>query len=193
MVVFDNGTEFTSEFFELLDSYGNQPKQTSIKNPQSNAIIERTHSTISNALRAMELNLRTFDDSSIHGILQAIAWGLRTTFHTSLKTSPAQLTFVQDMVIHATYLAIWRFITTSRKNRIFCDNIRENKNRIDYDYKVGDYVFITSKDISRKLSTVKLGPFKIIQVHYSATITIQRDSIVTEQIYIWRLHPAYTD
>ena len=193
MVVFDNGTEFTSEFFELLDSYGIQPKQTSIKNPQSNAIIERTHSTISSALRAMELNLRPCDDSSIHGILQAIAWGLRTTFHTSLKTSPAQLTFGQDMVIPATYLANWKFITTTRRNRIIYDNNRENKYRIDYDYKVGDYVFITSKDINRKLSTVKLGPFKIIQVHHNATVTIQRDSNVTERINIRRLHPAHID
>ena len=32
MVVFDNGTEFTSEFHELLESYGVQAKATTIKN-----------------------------------------------------------------------------------------------------------------------------------------------------------------
>ena len=97
------------------------------------------------------------------------------------------------MVIPATYLANWKFITTTRQSRIIYDNNRENKYRIDYDYKVGDYVFITSKDINRKLSTVKLGPFKIIQVHHNATVTIQRDSNVTERISIRRLHQAHID
>jgi len=53
MVVFDDGTEFSSEFLELLPSYGIQPKATTIKNPQSNAIVERLHLTISNSLRTM--------------------------------------------------------------------------------------------------------------------------------------------
>jgi len=115
MVVFDNSTEFTSEFHELLQSYGIQAKATSVKNPQSNAIVERIHLTIGDSLRAMDLSNRAFDDTTVHRILQAIAWGLRTTYHTSLRTSPGQLAFGQDVVVPATYLANWRHIHERRQ------------------------------------------------------------------------------
>jgi transposase InsO family protein len=110
MVVFDNGTEFTSIFHELLDSYGIQSKATTIKNPQSNVIIECVHLTIGDSLHAMDLSSCPFDDTSIHGILQSIVWGLCTTYHMSLRNSPGQLAFGQDMVIPVTYLANWRHI-----------------------------------------------------------------------------------
>ena len=48
-VIFDNGTEFGSDFRELLESYSIVPKQITIKNPQANAYIERTHHVITNA------------------------------------------------------------------------------------------------------------------------------------------------
>lgn len=179
MVVFDNGSEFGSEFGELLDSYGIQPKATTIKNPQSNAIVERVHLTIGDSLRAMDLSLRSFDDTSIHGILQSLAWALRTTYHTSLRTSPGQLALGQDMVVPATYLANWR------------NNARENRSRIDYDYKRGDYVYVIIKDIKRKLAPTKQGPFRIVQVHTNATVTIQRSPHVTERINIRRLYPVH--
>ena len=127
MVVFDNGTEFSSEFHELLQSYGIQPKSTTIKNPQSNAIVKRVHLTISNSLRAMDLSKRSFDDTTIHGVLQSIAWALHTTFHTSLQTSPGQLAFGRDMVIPATYLANWHQIHTRRHKNILYDHARENR------------------------------------------------------------------
>jgi len=191
MVVFDNGTEFTSEFHELLDSYGIQPKATSIKNPQSNAIVERVHLTIGDSLRAMDLSSRPFDDTSIHGILQSAAWALRTTYHTSLRTSPGQLAFGQDMVVPATYLANWRHINSHRHKNILYNNARENKSRIDYDYKNDDYVYVIVKDIKRKLAPTKQGPFRIIQVHANATVTIQRSRTVTERLNIRRLYPAH--
>jgi len=191
IVVFDNGSEFSGEFFELLHSYGIQPKSTTIKNPQSNAIVERVHLTISTSLRAMDLSNRPFDDTTVHGILQSIAWALRTTFHTSLRSSPGQLAFGRDMVIPATYLANWHHITNRRHNNILYNNARENKSRIDYDYKVGDFVFILTKDIQRKLADVKKGPFRIVIVHTNATVTIQRSRHVVERVNIRRLFPAH--
>ena len=42
-VRFDNGFEFKRDFIPLLKNFCVKPKPTSIKNPQSNAIIERVH------------------------------------------------------------------------------------------------------------------------------------------------------
>ena len=81
-VTFDNGTEFTSEFVELLESFGVTPKPTTVKNPQANAFVERIHAVIADSLRAMDLESKPYDENSVHAILQAVAWSLRTTHHT---------------------------------------------------------------------------------------------------------------
>ena len=73
MVIYDNGTEFSSEFHELLLSYGIIPKRTTIKNPQTNYFIERIHLVIANELRAMDLHLRPHDPKSNLAILQSVA------------------------------------------------------------------------------------------------------------------------
>ena len=190
-VVFDNGTEFTSEFHELLDSYGIQARATTVKNPQSNGIVERTHLTIADSLRAMELGNRPFDDTTIHGVLQAIAWGLRSTFHTALQSSPGQLTFGRDMIIPATYLANWRDINARRERNVLYNNARENRSRLDHDYKPGELVYVMSKDITRKLNPSKDGPFRIVQIHTNGTVTIQRSKHVKERLNIQRLYPVH--
>jgi len=193
MVVFDNGTEFTSEFHILLQSYGIQAKATSVKNPQSNAFVERIHLTIGDSLRAMDLSNRAFDETTVHGILQAIAWALRTNYYTSLRTSPGQLAFGQDMVVPATYLANWRHIHERRQKNILYNNARENHSRIEHDYKVGDYVYVLSEDIQRKLAPTKKSPFRIIIIHTNATVTVQRSRRVNERSNIRCLFPAHVN
>ena len=49
----DRGTEFTGfEFQELLQSFGIRSKTSTAGNPQSNAILERTHQVLANQLRS---------------------------------------------------------------------------------------------------------------------------------------------
>ena len=103
--IFDNGPEFSSEFRELLLSYGIKPKPTTIKNPQANAFVERIHQTMADAIRSMDLGARPFDDMTIDAVLQNITFGLRATYHTSLLASPGQIVFGRDMVINAAYVA----------------------------------------------------------------------------------------
>ena len=57
------------------------------------------------AIRAMELHNRPYYETSNHGILQAVAWGIRSTYHTALQAMPGQVTFGCDMIIIATYVA----------------------------------------------------------------------------------------
>jgi transposase InsO family protein len=74
--IFDNGSEFSSEFFELLQSYGVAAKPTTIKNPQANAFVERIHQVMGNSIHSMELSKRHFDDTSVNAILQSVAYVL---------------------------------------------------------------------------------------------------------------------
>ena len=138
----------------------------------------------------MNLSSRPFDDTSLDGILQSIAWGLRSAYHTSLQTTPGHLTFGRDMVIHATYLANWHAIRQRNQSSVLRNNARENRRRQRHTYRVGDLVFVSNQDIKRKLA-VKEGPFPITKVHTNGTITIQRSTAVSERINIRRVHPVF--
>jgi transposase InsO family protein len=51
--IHDNGSEFVGiEFQEMLQSYGIKSGPTTVRNPQSNAIIERSHQVIANCKHA---------------------------------------------------------------------------------------------------------------------------------------------
>ena len=94
----------------MLESYGIIGKPTTIKNPQANAYVERIHSVIADCIRAMDLSSRPHDETTHHAVLQAVAYGLRSTYHSALKASPGQLAFGRDMIINATYIANWHAI-----------------------------------------------------------------------------------
>ena len=188
-VVHDNGTEFTSEWTELLNSYGIVGRPTTIKNPQSNGLVERPHQSIAEALRCMQLQNRPFDETSEDSIFQAVAWGLRTAYHSTLDATPGQVAFGRDMVLNTSYLANWHHIRERRRKQVLYNNARENCSRIKYDYAPGQQVYVTDTNVKRKL-TSKHGPFRIIATHCNGTVTIQRTPNHTERINVRRLTPA---
>ena len=77
--------------------------------------MERVHQVIADSIRAMNLSCRQYNEDSSHAILQTVAWGIRSTYHTALKVTPGQLTFGRDMIIGSTYLANWKMINEERK------------------------------------------------------------------------------
>jgi len=93
------------------------------------------------------------------------------------------------MIINATYLANWHKSTAHQRSRALQNNLNENAKRIQHDYQPNDMVYLTDKDVKRKLD-VKQGPFRIVSIHTNGTVTIQRSPTVTERINIRRLHPA---
>ena len=175
---------------ELLTSFGVKEKTTTIKNPQANAIVKRFHQVIADYFRAMNLSSRRYDEDSSHAILQAVAWGIRSTYHTALKATPGQLTFGRDMVIGSTYLANWKMINEERKKNVLYNNARENRKRISFDYQPNQMVYLLSKDIKRKLDPNE-GPYLITKVHTNGTVEIRRSPTVTERVNIRRIHPAF--
>ena len=99
-VTFDQGGEFTgNEFDELLDSYGIKPKPSTSRNPQSNGLIERVHQTLHNMLRTFDLQLQEFDPiEPWQGYLSTVAYSIRSTYHTTMKATPAELVYGRDMI-----------------------------------------------------------------------------------------------
>ena len=68
---------------------------------------------------------------------------------------------------------------------------RENKKRIDYDYKVGDKVLVRKDGILRKTeSRYNSDPWTITTVHTNGTIRVQRGS-KSERLNIRRVIPFF--
>ena len=194
--IHDNGSEFVGfEFQELLDSYGIKSRVTTVGNPQANAILERVHQVIANMLRSTKLMQNPIKDASeFTAKLQSIQWAINSTYHTTLRASPAQLVFGRDMILPTTYLANWAAIQHRRQSLSEYDNNRENATRIPHEYRVNDRVLIRrSLDNLGKLARPTLGPFRIVDVSsvsINGTVIIDRGNC-QERINIRRLLPFF--
>jgi hypothetical protein len=191
-VIFDNGSEFKKDFVPLLQDFAIKPTCTTIKNPQSNAPVERIHQVVGQMMAAQDLKTRIFDFVNPWGpILTSIAWAIRAAHHSTLGYTPAQLVFGRDMVFNIKTIINWKDISERKQAQVDKDNLRENKKRIDYDYQIGSQVYVTVTDIKRKLDAPKTGPFPITEVFTNGTVRIQKGN-VNERINIRRLEPHFS-
>ena len=179
--VHDNGSEFTGAGFqELLASYGIQSVPTTVKNPQANAVLERTHQVIADMLRTYQLTERDEEALShnvLEGIISNIRFALRSTVHSALNATPGQVVFGRDMLFPTRYVADWERIKREKERRMKYDNKRENAKRMQHQYHVGDLVLITKKakhgEIYPKLARPTEGPYRILKVSDNSCVILQ--------------------
>ena len=70
------------------------------------AIVEGIHQVIGNIIRTFKLEDNYFDeDDPWKGILSAMAFPVRSTFHTTLQQTLGQLVFRRDMIFHIKHKA----------------------------------------------------------------------------------------
>ena len=86
----------------------------------------------------------------INNFLVNVAWAIRGTYHTVLKTTPGAAVFGSDMLFDIPFLADWTKIGRRRQALTNQGNIRENKRRVDFDYAVGPKVLLIKDGILRK-------------------------------------------
>ena len=90
----------------LINDHGIKRKPITVRNPQTNAIVERIHQVIANMIRTFELETNYLDeDDPWKGILSATAFAVRSTYHTTLKKTPGQLVFGRDMIFSIKHVA----------------------------------------------------------------------------------------
>jgi hypothetical protein len=106
-----------------VNDYGIKRKVISMQNPQANAIIEHAHQTLGNLIRSFQLQDKPYcdPDDPWGGILVAIAFALRSMYHTPLQSTPGQLVFGRDMVFNIQHLTDWTAIK-AHKQQIICKN-----------------------------------------------------------------------
>ena len=189
-ITFDGGPEFKKEFGDLLRTeYPSiKTKPSSKRNPQANAILERVHGTIGNMIRTFELDEIDLDENDpFSGLVSAVGFAVRSTYHTTLQATPGQLVFGRDMIFPIQYVADWQHIKNRKQLLINKNNTSENAKRVDYDYKVGDQVLLYTPNPT-KMEQPREGPYPVLQVHTNGTVTIQKGA-VSQRLNIRQIVP----
>lgn len=192
-ITFDRGSEFIGQDFQKMvtEDYGVKTKPITVRNPQANAIVERVHQVIGNIIRTFELETNYLDEKDPwKGILTATAFAVRSTFHTTLKSTPGQLVFGRDMILNIKHTANWEFIRQRKQEIIEKNNFAENAKRIPHVYIVGDKVLL-KRGTENKYEAPYQGPYEIRKVNDNGTVRLQVNNV--EDTYNIRRLVPYLD
>ena len=141
-------------------------------------------------LRTFELQRST--PYLLDGVLSNVAFAIRSTFHTSLNTTPASLVYGRDMFFPTQYVANWPQIRMRRQEQIDKATNRENQKRKSHDFKVGDLVLLRNDGsdgaVIPKLERPTLGPFEVTRVFVNGTLELHRRGF-RERVNIRRVIP----
>ena len=150
----------------MCDNYGIKEKPWSSYNPQSNGIVERVHQVLGNALRTFELKNKELNANDPWGhFLNAAAWAIRSTVHTTLDATPGQLVFGRDMLLPIQIKADWAQIRQRKQDIINVNNPKENAKCIEHEYRVGEKVLLEKPGLISRLSTPRTGPYWITHTY----------------------------
>jgi transposase InsO family protein len=189
-ITFDRGSEFIGQDFQhmIKNDYGVKAKPITVRNPQANAIVERIHQVIGNIIRTFELEDNYIEESDPwKGILCATAFAIRSTYHTTLQSTPGQLVFGRDMILNIQHEANWEYIRSRKQNIIHKNNKAENAKRVAHTYAVGDKVLL-KRGTENKYETPYKGPYTILKVNDNGTVRMKVKNV--EDTYnIRRLTP----
>jgi hypothetical protein len=145
-------------------------------------------------LCTFELDMaETVKASDIDVFSSDAAWAVCSAYHTVLKASPGAAIFGQDMLFDTQFIADWQKIGERRQRLTDLNNARENKGRIDYDYKAGQKVLLRKEGILRNPESIwHKRPRLITTVHTNGTIRVQCQNKI-DRINIWRVKPFEED
>ncbi len=102
------------------------------------------------------------------------AWAICSTHHEVLKASPGATIFGRDMLFDIPFIADWKTNGEHRQKLTDHNTNRENKGRIDIDYKVGQKILVRNEGILRKAHSIwQHDPWTFTTVHTNGTITVQ--------------------
>ena len=123
--------------------------------------------------------------SDIDTFLTNASWAIHSTYHTVLKASPGAAIFGRDMLFNIPYIADWNKMGDYRQCQTDLNTSCENKQHVDYDYKVGDKVRVWKDGILRKTES-----WTIMSVHTNGTIRVERGSKL-KRLNIRRVTPFF--
>jgi hypothetical protein len=137
-------------------------RPAAVKNPQPNAIGERSHQTVANALRPLLLAhppQKVQDAAFIIAdtALSTAAQLARAAMHSASKISPGALMLHRDVVLDIPVIADLQSLHQQQRQALIDKNLmRANRRRISHDYQPGDEApLLTRKPKKLKPLTLK--------------------------------------
>ena len=107
-IIYDNGPELKKDFKESCRTCGIEQKPASVKNPQSNSMIEQTHQVIGNMSLTFELAEHEFNPNDHWSdLLASVAWAMHSAHHAVLQATPGQLMFSCNMLLNVKHNTNW--------------------------------------------------------------------------------------
>ena len=182
-----------AEFSKMMvEDYGVKKKPITKRNPQANAIVERVHQTIGNMIRTFSIadNPDITDNDPWAGILNAAAFAVRATVHTTTQATPMQLVFGRDAILNIQMEANWKRIKERKQALIIANNKRENNKRLPHTYRVGDQILIRKDWDSKYGSDAYKGPYEIVEVRSNGTVRVN-EGRVTDTYNIRMITPYH--
>ena len=99
--------------------------------------------------------------------------------------------FGWDMILKIKNVVDWRYIRQNKQVQVEKYFIHENSTRIDYDYRVGDRLILSTKT-AYKFETSYKGPYKIVQAWKNGTVTLWT-GVVTTRTNICHIKPYHRE
>lgn len=183
----DQGTEFNNKIVkDLLASHKIQIHFTTPKNPQSNAPIERFHSTLIEHLKILE----TQHTEPLNQIVKYGVIAYNSSIHSSTGHTPYALTFghtnsrdPNDIITNEQIYENYIKQHVDKLNIVYNtvrDKINKGKERVvakreaELPFKVGETVYYTTnEDRASKANKKYLGPAKLIRINADNTCILK--------------------
>ena len=84
----------------MANDYRLQCNSISVRNPQTNAIVERAHQTIGNVIRTIKIQEMFFDNENPwEETLLSTMFAIWSKVHTPTQHTPSQLVFGRDKIL----------------------------------------------------------------------------------------------
>ena len=176
-VIHDNGSKFIGhEFQDMLRQFGITAKPTTVKNPQSNAIVERLHKTMADILCVMmhvsPPNNKEETTNMIDNALSTVVHASRCSVNHTMNTSPGAILFNRDMMTNIPLISNLLAIG-NRRQQLVDENVRRvNAKRIQHNYTIGNCVKFVNYN-PNKLDSRTHRPYRIVRVFTNGTVRIQ--------------------
>jgi hypothetical protein len=193
-VVMDRGVEFMGEVQRSLrQEYGARCRLITTRNPQANSMVERAHQTIKNMIRSQNIQSRDdLEGGTWQGVLNAVAFAMRATLHTTMRATPMQLVFGRDAIHNIGFEADWQYLKERRQRMIRHNNERENARRIPHTYTAGDSVKVLQPQHRKYGQPQYRGPYTVDRVNDNGTLRLRvpkGTGAVYETWNIRNIHP----
>lgn len=131
--------------------------------------------------------------------MTAVSFVVRSTIHTTLQATPAQLVFGKDFILNIPFTADWRMMQEKKQKLIEQNTAKDNAKRIPYQYQVGNQVKILQEQKTKYGQNYYKGPCQEVRVG-RVTVTLMSTTLdrlkytISEKVFTWRegfLHIHY--